>query len=670
MAKKIGKKTADTITKIALKQLETSLEFKQPRMTQIARSEELYNNKVIKVLKGRFNIPIPVIGGFVDTLLSKLDDLPFINFNPGDEADIVKSKKVTASWEMDSGPTRGKWGAKDRMTKKLAIFSGRGINKIYSDFDPDRKPEYKNNLQIVDHYEFHCEPKGGAFLEDHLFLGQTGVYKSKWEIQQGAKNGTYDPGQVAKLVNATTDEDKKEVKKKYIEHKARFSSLGLDVEGSDYIGQKEFNLAEWGMVYNGKRYYLLFDPHTGVWIRCELLKTLFKSNLWPWVSWATHEDAFVFWSKAPCDDMQGVADFIQLMLNQAAENRENKNWGHKAYSSKMFPDPSQLEFRPGGLVVAKIRPGQSIRDGVYTFEVGDIGGTIDLVNFVESLFGRKTGVTKEIEGVSERDKKVGVHLADIQQAADRLGLYNKSYSEFWAELGLRYYHGLKEHLPEKLMVKMIGATKGIGWEELTKKDLNPTKDFDIVPKGGQAEVAANELARQRKETTLVDIEKTQRLSGLLSARWTLEERLRNAGYEQEEIAVAMDLENEDGQDVLAEAAQENQELYEGDEVEPNRKATTGHLQKHLDFSTDIANKIQKAESKKQKEKFNKIYISILEHLRAETPFAQENAYRNANKLLTMLKMPTKLGEKVPEVPEETRLESEKKEIPIQSEVKE
>ena len=77
----------EDLARVAKKQCETCISFKQPRLDEIKKSLDLYANVVSKALPGRFNVPIPIMGGFVDTLKSKIDDAPNIVFSENDETD-------------------------------------------------------------------------------------------------------------------------------------------------------------------------------------------------------------------------------------------------------------------------------------------------------------------------------------------------------------------------------------------------------------------------------------------------------------------------------------------------------------------------------------------------------------------------------------------------------
>jgi hypothetical protein len=622
---------ADKLVKTAVRQLENGVKFRQPRLDTITQIEDLYLNKAKKALKARFSVCLPIMGAFIDTLLSNIDQPPVIKFGHKEEADRKKTKKVTAAWESDSQDPTNDWAIEDLDAKKFAAFSGVGIMKYHAESDP----KYSSHLEANDYNDFVCEPKGGADLEKHFYLGQENIFKTWADLKKGAKKETYDDSQIRKLKRATTDEGYKRNDTLYQTRKNRYQALGLNPEDEEYIGEAMYRLTEWGMVYNGIRYYLLFDYETGIWVRCEKLKDVYASDLWPWVAWHTHRDKRVFWTKGPADDMIPVCENSNTIFNQALENRQNANFGQRAYDAKMFPDPSELEWRPGGLVRAKAsQMMKRISDGVYEFKTSELSirGTIDMISFMDSFWGQKTGVSPSKQGVAERQKKVGIFFGELQEIAKKFGLLNKYFKRCWVQLGLRWLHGIKEHLTEKFMVKIIGE-KGEGWEEMVNDDLDWKVDPDIIITGGSADAEADVIKKQNQQIAINDIAANPVLAGHVNPRWVVEQKLSRAGYEEADIKRGMDVENFGYEETITEAAIENQKLMEGKEVRPNRKAVIAHIQRHMDLADTVDNEIRDMEEdERSKDKIaekEKVHKLIYSHIEDEMPYVVENMKRDA-----------------------------------------
>lgn len=593
------------LVSIAQRQIDVAQRFKKPRIVEIQKSEDMYANKVKKQLKNRFNIPLPVLGGFVDTLKSKIDDKPVITYKETSEEDYKRAKKITALWETESGESKGRWAFTDRMVKGMAIFSGRGIYKLYASSDP----KYQSHFEGVDYYDFLCEPQGGAYLENHLFCGQQNIFKTLDNLERGAESKIYLEKGVSMIKSNISDAIQEKTQEEAEIKFNRFKSLKLDPQSNNYVGETLFNLTEWYMNYKGTRYYLLFDPKSGIAVRAEKLKDVFQSELYPYVSWATHEDPYNFWSKAPVDDIRPVAESMRIIFNQALDNVQKRNWGMRAFDSNVFPDPAKLQWRPDGLVPVTGDP----KGGIYEFDTPDNSQiVVNLFDYLDNFLGQKSGITAGAQGASDKDTKVGVYYGDLQQVADRLGLYNKAYKEAWAQLGTRYVWGLKEHLNEKQAVKIIG-NRGVEFDEIIKEDANI--DTDVVISGGSAEVELDEVKKRRQTEVISAITANPNFAQIVNQKWLLENMLKSGEFEEDEIRKAMDSEISGNADLMSEAAQAIQDINAGKTPDQNRGATMGFVRKILDFAYDKNLKLD-------------VVNNLIEYAMAHIPIAEDNEERN------------------------------------------
>lgn len=607
----IGKELREKIVGIAVKQLEASVRFKQTRMEDIQKNEDLYYNKTKPAGRGRFNVPIPMLPGFVDTLMSKIDDAPSIQFKHENLAHYRKGKKIGAAWMKESGATEGRWDAKDRATKKLAILSGRAIYQYYA----ESEPKYSSHLEVVDHNDFQCEPLGGEFLEDHKYLGKMNVFRTKADLEAGVKSGRYISEEVAKLLTSAGQNDEKRNKEIFQNKIRRYQLLGLDPDSHTFAGQPFFNLVEWCMDYEGKRYYLFFEYGMGIAIRADTVKKVFGTEKWPFTSWSTHTDAFNFWSKAPCDDIRPVAEAVNIIFNQALDNRQKRNFGMRAVDSTIFEDLSELEWRPDGIAMGNTNLGaRSLREGVYEFQTPEISGTIDMIKFMDDYTGTKSGITADTQGESE-EKRVGIYYGNLQQVSDRLGLYNKSYSEAWAQLGMLYAKGVNTHMTEGFMVKIIGE-EGQGWEEEVTRD-DADVEFEIEAVGGQAEIRDNDVKKQNRRQTLVDILNNINLGAKINPTWAIKELLRTGDYEEEEIQSATDVANEGDIESMAKASRAIQDILMGKEPKEERTANTVFVKRIIEYAIDKA------------QNNNELFNKLMDYGERHIPIAAENALRKA-----------------------------------------
>ena len=168
---------AQELTGVALRQLTTSWTFKQPRILQIRKFRDLYNNKVPKQLRIRYNVPIPIFAGMIDTLQADLDDELLLRYSEQDPADWKAAVKANAYIQKESQSMRpgAKWNAKFRLARQEVLMTGRGTLK----YVPTSEGGYSADLSVVPFEDFYFEPKGGGQLENHLFCGQGNIWKTK-----------------------------------------------------------------------------------------------------------------------------------------------------------------------------------------------------------------------------------------------------------------------------------------------------------------------------------------------------------------------------------------------------------------------------------------------------------------------------------------------------------
>lgn len=576
-------KLADLLAAKARKQVDVATKYRQPKLDSILKAEELYYNRVVKTLRGRFNIPLPIVSGYVEALLAKIDDEIEINFDHQEDADLIRARKVSATWKYDSAPTRGMWAIKDLLTKKLAIFSGRGINKLFS----ESEPRYKNYLEVTDAFDFLVEPNGGWHLENHLFCGQEHIFRTKAELESGEQ---YDQGQVKKLVSAVKSDDYKRAADLYQNVQRRHNNLGLDLATNDYVGEEVFSMIEWNMYHEGKRYYLLLEANTFTWVRfCPLEEVTGEPPegelpTYMWKSWATHYDAWNFWSKAPVDDVVPIAVALKTVVNFMMDDVQKRLWGQRIFDSKFFDNPADLEWdRPDKLVMATVPTGKQLSQGVYEFQTGDKSSvTVNLIDYMRNFVATESGVTPQTKGNSD-EKILGIAKINEGEVADRLGLTNKYYTQFYAELGAAYLMGLRMCMTEKRLVRMIGE-RGAESSYLTREDLKFEAEPDIRITGGKTEARRNQEMNDRKTNGLALAFKAA--PDVFNKKVTVEYLLENAGWLGDEITPMLDV-NMDGDEMQSvRASQAIQDILNGKKPPLYKGALNRFTQKIIKFSDD------------------------------------------------------------------------------------
>ena len=604
----LPKNKADELTKIACEQLEKGLDAKKQRMETIREMEDLYNNKIMEVESDITNIPFPFLASHLDLLYSKIDNPPTLQFKIPNRK--ILSEKVHGAWTQEMSSTKAGWRRKDRTEKKQALLSGRGVAKVYASSVDNR---YQSHYDVVDIYSFVADPTRG-FLEDGNYHGEVDIFKTYTSMQNRAKVGVYDKGQVALLQNRkdTLQEGSSAVVQNKLN---RLKALGVDIEGTSFVGQKGVNLTEWIMKSDDEWFYLLFDPIAQIWVRADELGNVFKNKKTPFVSWATHYDEYAFWTKGNADDFYPVAEAMRLLLNNALENEKLRTRPMRIVDSAALVDINELQdYVPDNVILRNAGKDPNI----ITVETPEITGTINLVNYFDTMIQNKSGVAET--GVTETDAKVGVFYGKLQQEADRIGTINKEYSESYAHKGYRFFWGLKEHLTKPKQIEMLGKT-GIKLAELDQMDFKDVDDVDdVIVSGGSKDDELTEVENQRKLKTLTEL--SAAYPDRLNPDWVIRSGLKIAGWEEDDVAQALDAEMSLNRESMEEADQAIQSILLNPEQLPdlNMAADNAFAQRMLDYVRENLNYIQldkngqeKGIDKKAKRQSDQILRYIASH---------------------------------------------------------
>jgi hypothetical protein len=623
MANKINS-LAEELTGIALRQLQTAYLFKVPRLNRIRQFRELYNNVVPRQKRIRYNVPIPIFSGMIDTLNAQMADELILKFQERDPADWMSAHKTNAfiDEKQHSMAPGDKWNAKFRASVFECSITGRGFFQYNVGNQPDG---YYDHLDTPTYEDMFWQPKGGAHLEEHLFRGRMNRWKPQKDVEDKAKAGVYDAKQVQKLKNAFAGTE-------YIisptwenyDFSNRFLPLGLSPEANNYVGETMYHFVEWELMHKGQYFYIVFDPYSSTWVRFEKLKDVNSSGYSHWMSFASHEDQKNFASKGFADDLYPIAVMMQDQLNEDAENRRRRGSGARAYDKDMFPDVASLDLAMTGrdrLVPADTKGGtKKIADGIYHFETPDISGSVDALKYLEALAGRNLGIPDTSQGDNPNpNATVGVTLQETAGASKRLSYSAQPIIEVGQELGLRVFTGVKDYLDEPMAIKLIGEDGYQMWDYLRRTDLNIKRPFAINISSANKENQMDQMANQRKMEALDKILQPKGPDFEGNAREVDAQRLRMAGWSEQDIVLILDPNDQASKETLSQVSADIQTMMKGKVPEINYAANAFYFSKLFDW---LKTHQGDPKVKKNLQVFNQYMMSI-------APIAQDNEARRA-----------------------------------------
>jgi hypothetical protein len=615
-------KLADETTERAARLVANCNRFKQPRLDRIQLYRDLYAGKTKKKYRQPFNVVLPVFSGAMDTLAAAFNDDLSVELKEQEPADYIAVRKLDTLWQMElmSGAPNAKFALKTRQDRHNALFSGRGFMANYA----VSTPEYKNCFEIFELEDAIFQPDGGGHWENHQYAGRQDIVRSAADL----KKGSYDQQQVKALLDlaAKTDYSPKfegADGESAMAALGKFKAMGLAPEANNYIGEQMFKLVEMAITIEGIRYYIVFSPWYKVWLRFGKLQDICSSNLYPWVSWATHEDNKNFLSKSFADDLYGVADATHTFFNQELTNREKRNFNARGYDISMFPDVAKLDqaqTRPDALVPVNVPAGKRIEDGIFTFETAELRGPIDLLDWMQGEAGRDVGVTDlSMGGVQQASKKATVVFAEQQSISKRLLLRSSSYTEAMGEIAKLFIQGCKDHLPAKKALKSLGI-EGEGWEPVIRRtDLDLYSEPDVRVVSSTVEMQQSQLKKEARLATIDKIISNPVLISQVNPQGITAELLKSgAEFDDAEVKLLMDTKNYGSKEEEARAHQAIQAVQHGEKLEYFYGATTLFMQIIHDFA--INNRVTLGDRR---------YQTLIQYEMAHAPIAQENMLRKA-----------------------------------------
>jgi hypothetical protein len=593
--------------------------LKKPRLDRIQLYRDLYAGKVKKKFRQQFNVLLPVFSGVMDTLMADFNDDLALEYAEQEPADYLTVRKSNALWNMEVNSTapNASFAYKTRTDRSNALFSGRGFMMNYAQSDP----EYCNHFEVYELEDAIFQPQGGGIMETHLYKGRQNIVRSKSDLE----SGPYDQAQVKKLLALAAKTDFFPTEDDLTNAAlGKYQAMSLSPTSADYVGEQLFRLVEMAITLDGVEYHLVFSPWYKEWVRFDKLSVIFSAGIYPATSWATHEDNKNFLSKSYADDIYGVADAIHTLFNQELTNREKQNNNARAYDKDMFPDVAKLDqaqYRADALVPFDTKGGQrKISEGIYSFQTPNLGGTINIIDWIRQETGRDIGVTDISQGAADGvTKKATVALAEQNSISKRLLLRQSSYTEAMARIGKLFLQGAKDHLPAEKALKRLGI-EGQGWDAVIRRtDLDFYGDIDVLIKSSAIEMKNSQLKKDARLKTLDSIALDPNQAAQINPRWIVEEKLRSAGeYDDAEIKIAMDTKNYGNKEEVAYAHEGIQEILAGKKPDLFYGATTIFMQIIHDYSVNNRTSLGMP-------KFN----ALMEYEMAHAPIVQENMARKA-----------------------------------------
>lgn len=568
----LKKEQIDEIKAQALNELTHAQSYKNGKISNWQKNEEMYYGKKQPNVESRANVDLGRMQEFVHTLLSKVNDPLIFKFTKRKESQLRRVQLLNSLVTFDK--ERDNWDIKDLVAKKQCILYGRAI---YSYTAADVEEVYKPRLENVDVYDFLIDPAcGGIDIEKAFYLGRYGVIKTRQELESYKKNKDYIKTEIDMLLQGNGNNDERpqnETQKKSRENS--ISSTGT----KELKNKDKFKFWEWYTTYEGIRYYLLLNT-SGAVIRIVPLVELFESELYPFWTYAAFPDLTEFWTPSFCDYVREIFMVQNVSINQMLDNAEAINKPQKVVNVGALEDLSQLKYKRDGNIFTKGE--YDANKVIQKLDVPSINTPIQVFEVLEGIQEKASGVTAGAKGVSDEKGKLGIYQGNQQATADRFKLFNTSYSFGTERFARLYENGVRENLTKRVAIELSGP-EGSELIEVKRNDMFKKGDiFGLIVEASKQEVLVTIQETQEKLKFLA----SNSQNPVQNPKKSYEVSAKVAGFTPEEIRELMDISEFGNSELMSECDRDIESLLAGEEIQPNAWANNAYKQRMVDYLKD------------------------------------------------------------------------------------
>lgn len=583
----IKKDIRDKIVAQALKEIVFDRTYKQGKIKNWQKNEDLYYSKKVQPDTSRANVDLGQMSAFVHTLLSKIDNPLTFKYKKRKESQLNRVKRLNAVRSMDQ--ENDDWDMKDIAGKKQGIIYGRAIYSYYAD---SIDGEYQAHLDNVDVYEFLIDPAGGGLDIDRAFnLGRYGVVRTRSQLEAGIKAKRYLKDATTTLIQGSGNSVGSESTREKLNQTNRTYDTNVYTAKKEVSNPDKFVFWEWYTTFYDEntgetnRYYLLLNESAGEAIRIQKLNEIFPVDkkigdaMWPFWSWAAFIDLTEFWTPSYCDYVREIFMAEAVSINQMLDNSEAINKPQKVVNVGAIENLAELKYRRDGVI--KVKAAFDVQKAVQFVVTPAIDGPIKVFALLDSIQGKASGVTDGAKGVDKGDT-LGIYEGNQEAAADRFGLLNKSYSFGYKRFAKLHKYGVNDHLTKKIAVDMMGPD-GVQIEMVSRRDIfRKDDDFGIIIEASDAETALSE-AEKRNKLTFLDNQNKLPNGTPMNQKKAFEIGAAIAGFNEEDIRQMLDATDFGDATIMSEAERDIERIMDGEKVKPNMAANLSYKQRFVDY---------------------------------------------------------------------------------------
>lgn len=458
-----------------------AMKGRQIRIQSWSDNERLYNGIPQITLLTRSNLHIPKVFEGVQTMSSKIGQLPQTSFKTKPEGDDNAPEIMKALFEEDIQESGGEtlW----QNSKVEGGIYGRWMYKL----TPSNQGV---KIALTDTMAFLINPTAKSH-KDALYEGEQFIYKTIEEIEAEAEAFGYDLKEIQRI------KDNKAAKETAPENSQEKSLKDLRMTYLGYanvtqLGANMLELTEWYTHIKGKKHVMTVADDVYL-LRCIPIKEVGLPDTFPYRGGAIFPRGVAFWTPGVADILRDPNLAMDVSINQLIDNNTYRNFGMLFVSSSSGLKQSSLTPRPLGVTAVNVPIGSNIKDHVMPYNPPEINDAAQTMAMLNQIAERAVGLSGMPMGHKGK-QSVTQNAEQNALIESKTNLIKQNFIESWEEVAQLYTEIVKQYLTSPRKVKVFGF-KEVTLEGVTKANF---KDVDFIAHSQSPDVSDSNKAIKQK----------------------------------------------------------------------------------------------------------------------------------------------------------------------------
>lgn len=456
----------------------------------------LYRNKVkTNRLTQRQAVNIPLMKETIKTLLSKIDDMPEIEWKElsGDEEKELYFQEV---W--NDRVKKNKFELIDILDKKNVLLYGISTRKLNLD-------ENGVCISVLDPYDVSFDPMMNPWdLNSARYILHSNIFRSVKEILADPKYS--DEGKEQLKIwsisepGITQSERNKEIWEAKME---RLKAMGvmnsefkLFAGGDRIVNLTEHCTLEWDETAQEFEKHVVTYADDKIELLDKTLEELIGVDFWPYILWSEDPETSEIYPDSVADLVRVPNKVLNVWFSQLIENRTLKNFQMHWYSPVQGYAPQTYTPGPGMMLPAP--PGEDISKVIMPVEISGLDDTFQAIEVLTNIVERGTGATAVEKGEAQPGQQtLGEIKILVGKSAERTTAMAKFYKMAWYELATKWYRLMDANPPKMLKLHKLGRNGKSYAKTITRSDWKSDAGYEpIVRSSSEQEVEKTKTVQQ------------------------------------------------------------------------------------------------------------------------------------------------------------------------------